>query len=1041
VLSLLGLGVEGKLVPNTLVVPGTESARGERLLRETFGDSAPFAILLQGPERAVDRQGKRLVAALDAQRGTTTLSPWEAGVGLEGLRPEPGAALILTDLHLPVADAIGEGVSAVEKTVVENVSGPVTAHTAGFASVAKAIQDESAAITRRGELIVAPILLLILLLVFRSPVAAAIPLAFGATTVIAARGLISLAAGFVEISDFALSIGTMIGIALGVDYALLIVSRFREETATGLGPAEAAARTRATAGRTTVFAGTTLLFAILAAALLVPGQLLFSLCATIVAVIVLAVAGPWLIAPALLVLAAPWLDRWRIGRPGPPRSRWAALGAIALRQPWMTVGLGGLLILLIALPAARLATEPVNVDELPPDNPARENIEAIEAKAKPGWIAPLTVIAVSDRGPVTQPARLAAIDRWQHEVSEDSGVEAVVGLAPAARRLRPIQTRARSLLQPRPPNPANASGPWQTIASLEQATAGVSRLRRGLGLAGEGSRLLALGSGRARQGADLLASGLSQAASKGRHRRPDLLRFSKGAGQVAEGLERALLATSLVRFGAGELRSQIGGDLATSARLLATLEDASASLTDAEAAAGKTTKSLEAASATLRAITAEDSDPRYLTLEADLREALESSTSTELAAASSRLRRGESAAARLHENLLALEEEADSLLSLAARLNRGLLRLNRGGRTLVHGSDLISGAVARVSNGLDRLAGGASRLGGGLARLEDGNARLSRALSGAFHRMYPLVRSTRRTQAQVLSDRARLAHRSPRLFDSGYFLLSALDGAPPRQRARAAQLIDLERSGDATRMLVVSGLSTRSPASTALYDRLRASGAELARRTGLEVAVTGSIAETIDYDRANSGRIPLLVAVIAFVTALVMMVVLRALPLALLAVLLNLATVAAAFGVLALLGSMPDGLPFSGTGSIDPVAAAGIFGVVFGISIDYAVFLLSRMRERWERDRDHEAAISYGLECTAGVITGAATSMIVVFGVFATTPLDTVAQFGVGLTVAVALDATVVRLMLLPALMKLLGPRVWWLPRFLEERLPQLHPH
>lgn len=67
--------------------------------------------------------------------------------------------------------------------------------------------------------------------------------------------------------------------------------------------------------------------------------------------------------------------------------------------------------------------------------------------------------------------------------------------------------------------------------------------------------------------------------------------------------------------------------------------------------------------------------------------------------------------------------------------------------------------------------------------------------------------------------------------------------------------------------------------------------------------------------------------------------------------------------------------------------------------------------------------------------------MIVVFGVFATTPLDTVSQFGVGLTVAVALDATVVRLLLLPALMKLLGPRVWWLPRFLEERLPQLHPH
>jgi RND superfamily putative drug exporter len=1056
-LSLLGLGVEGKLVPNTLVVPGTESARGEHLLRETFGNSAPFAVLLQGPEHAVNRQGERLVAALDAQRATTTLSPWDHGVGLEGLRPEPGAVLILTDLHLPVADAIGEGVARIERTVAKNVSRPVTAHTAGFASIAKAIQDESVTITRRGELIVAPILLLILLLVFRSPVAAAIPLAFGATTVIAARGLISLAAGFVEISDFALSVGTMIGIALGVDYALLIVSRFREEIAAGAGPAEAAARTRATAGRTTVFAGATLLFSILAAALLVPGQLLFSLCATIVAVIVLAVAGPWLIAPAVLVLAAPWIDRWRIGRPGAPRSRWAALGVIALRQPWITVGLSGLLILLIALPATRLATEPVTVDELPSDNPARENVEAIEAKAQGGWISPLTVIAVSGRGPVTQPARLAAIDRWQHKVAQDSDVEAVVGLAPTVQRLQPIQTRARSVLQPPPPDPSNASGPWQMIASLEKATAAVTQLRHGLGLAGEGSHLLALGSGRARQGAELLANGLSQAASRGRSGHPALRRFSHGAHLVSEGLESALLATALIRFGAGELRSQLVGSSAASARLLATLEAASTSLTGAEAAAGKTTSRLEAAWGALRAMTVGGSDPQYRALEADLREALIASTGTdpadgteaasdpdllaELTEASSQLRRGEDAARRLHEHLLALKEEADSLLSLTARLNRGLLHLNRGGRTLAHGSDLISGAAMRISNGLDRLAGGATRLAGGLAQLEEGNTTLAQKLSGAFHRMYPLTRSTRRTEVRVLSDRAKLAHRSPRLFDSGYFLLSALDGAPARKRARASQLVDLERSGNATRILVVSDGSPRSPASIALYDRLRVSGARLARRAGLEVAVTGSIAETTDYNRANSGQIPLLVAVIAFATALVMIVVLRALPLALLAVLLNLATVAAAFGVLALLGSIPDGLPFSGRGSIDPVGAAGIFGVVFGISIDYAVFLLSRMRESWERDHDHETAISYGLVRTAGVITGAATSMIVVFGVFATTPLDTVSQFGIGLTVAVALDATVVRLMLLPALMKLLGPRVWWLPRFLERRLPHLHPH
>ena len=134
---------------------------------------------------------------------------------------------------------------------------------------------------------------------------------------------------------------------------------------------------------------------------------------------------------------------------------------------------------------------------------------------------------------------------------------------------------------------------------------------------------------------------------------------------------------------------------------------------------------------------------------------------------------------------------------------------------------------------------------------------------------------------------------------------------------------------------------------------------------------------------------------------------------------------------------IPEGYPLGGHPYIDTVGAAAIFGVTFGLSIDYAVFLLARMRERYDVDGDNRAAIAFGLEKTAGVITGAAAIMAAVFVSFAAAPIATVSQMGVGLTVAILLDATVVRIVLLPALMLLLGDRVWHVPPVLDRILPR----
>jgi len=169
--------------------------------------------------------------------------------------------------------------------------------------------------------------------------------------------------------------------------------------------------------------------------------------------------------------------------------------------------------------------------------------------------------------------------------------------------------------------------------------------------------------------------------------------------------------------------------------------------------------------------------------------------------------------------------------------------------------------------------------------------------------------------------------------------------------------------------------------------------------------------------------------------------ILRAPLLAALTVGLNLASVAAAIGVMTLICKVPAGYPLGGHPYIDTVGAAAIFGVTFGLSIDYAVFLIARMRESYERHGDNRAAIAFGLEKTAGVITGAAAIMAAVFVSFAAAPIATVSQMGAGLTVAILLDATVVRIVLLPALMLLLGDRVWHVPAALDRILPRLNVH
>ena len=1072
-LGVIGTGTTDRLDPTTIDVAGTESFRSNELLREHFGETAPFAILLRGPAAAIDRQGPELVDALREDPRVTTLSPWDTGA-VQRLRPSPEKALILADFHVDTRTAVNETVPHLNRVLEEEVHAPVDATQTGYASLSRALQEENLEASHRGELIAFPFLLVILLLVFRSPIAAAIPLAFGAITVVASRGILYFFTGWFEIDAFAVTVCSMMGLALGVDYALLMVSRFREELAEGHEPVEAARLTRHHAGRTVMFAGSTLLLSMIVSLFILPGSLLASLAGTVCMVVILSVTVATVAGPAILTLLGPNVDRWRLGATAPAggRSRLMVLVGAALRKPALAAVLIGGLLLALATPAVGLKTGPPSTEQLPTDSPAREDAELIGRQFGPGYEAPFQVVAVSNSGPITDAKNLAAIENFQRKVAEIPGVRTVIGPGPAVKQVEPLRDLGNSFLSSEG-NIAQVKQLGRLGRSLAVAAGGVGQLREGISEASDGAGLLALGSDRAGEGAQKIASGLTRALDGSGEAIDALDKFAEGSRQLEKGLKKSLNGPLRIKLlvrdtlipgirpniqnRAHALRKSLNSDGNEKLpQLIAPAQVAEAELKAAltqlgEMTVGKTDPryqaTLEAVRKATAAVTGKDAvtgapyDPLPSTPEVEPYAGLPA----ELTALDERLLDDLAEAKQIEAWAITFRNYLKGLLKGTEKLEAGLQELHAGSSRLAAGSARLARESKRLGDGITALSGGAVRLVGGLDQLGDGAEALQAALSQGAEESAPLESGLEEASVQVLGGRkrirdqaARIANSSPGIFNSGYFVLSALDGTPPTTRQAIDETIDLDGGGQAASVLVISKHSLNSPGSIRLNRELSRDAAELAEKADLTTGVAGGAAQLNDYSRVTRERIPWVVLAITIATFLVLMVILRAIPLAAIAVGLNLATVAVAFGVLTLLFHIPDDWPLGGHSYVDAVGATMIFGLVFGLSIDYAVFLLSRMREHYDAHGDNAAAVEFGLSRTAGVITGAALIMMAVFIAFAGASIATVSQLGIGLTVAVILDATIVRIVLLPALMLLLGDRVWWLPKSLQRVIPKL---
>ncbi len=848
-LGSLSLVFPKPFTPTDLVIPGTESSRWDGM-QYAGGFGTNVNVLLRGPAAQLRSQGEALVTRLRRRGNVHVLSPFDPGANQRELRPSRESAILIVDVQQRKSAAIYDAVTPVNRAIDATIRSPVGAEVAGQSATAAGLNEVAYKATRDAEYIAVPVLVLVLLFVFGSPVAAAIPGVVGLATVIAGSGIVASLAATTKLDPVAVSLESMMGLALGVDYSLLLVSRFRELRRSALNERDSDSDVTAllqaasmTAGRTIVFAATLLIAEMTAAALLSPGDVLYSVAISVIVVTLVAALISLCVTPCLLFMVAPHLDRWQLRdtRSGIGSVTRVIAGALRHRVVIPALALVGLLAL--ASPTVGLRTGAPDVRELPPGTPARLAYSDFAKSVGTGFAATLEVLFHSNNGPITTMPRLAALTALQRRLNGDPDVDFTIGPEPLLAQAKRLQV-------------------------LESARSSESRRA-------------------------------SRAARSLRSLEGNLARAGRGLQTLQSNLQTAQ----------GELGAQAA---------------AAGAAADSPAAAGTA---------------------------------------------------------------------ADSPAATASSSAAGI-------------AGTLAGASAGIGTTRSELARGSRALRGYSAAAEEqaAAAKQGEAMSPAFAR-------------------------------SGYLLLAAIEGSTLAGRQQASFVVNTAGGGQYARIVIVPKYGPNDPRVSALVHRVAAQVGRFAHAQGLEAAVGGPAGIVSGYTEVTSHRLPILVICLAAVSFVVLMVILRALILPVICVLLNALTAGVAFGVMSI-GFQGNRPLLAGPGYVDIVSLLGTFTVVFALSIDYQVFLLSRMREEMLRSGDHTKAVMNGIGATASVVTGAAAIMVGVFLAFASSSYIAIREVGVGLAVAVFLDATVVRLVLLPSMMMMVGEKCWWLPEPLARLLP-----
>jgi len=1043
VLSVIGFGVAGALSPSVTVVPGTQSSRAQQLASAQFGPTQLVPILLEGPKQQLDRQGPKLVAALSRRAQTRVLSAWDAGTASAGLRPRPTAAMIVVSVDRSEKNVVRYDEPQIERLVAREISAPARAYITGQPSIDRALKSAAVSNLRRTELIAIGILFFLLLIGLRAPVAALVVTAVGAISTMAGFGLVALLGHVMTLDPVGVALGTMTGLALGVGFALLILDRFhREQHPPRSQPRDAmlaAAADLETTGRAVLIGGTALVLALAIVAVIGPTQLMVSLGTGMLTCAAFATGGAVVVMPAALVLLGRRIDAYRFPAPAPLTRAWSRLldGGNRVTRHAVYAGFAATALLAaLAVPALALKSGPPDVTQLPSNATARVAFEEVSRVMGPGWATPYDLIVVANDRPVTTPALLGGLYRFQLHIAKDPTVDSVTGPGAIDSTATQLSTFGPQLKHSAAVSDASKKSLLQLINGLGQAGAGSSQLQAGLEDASSGANMLQSGSGQAQSGAGQLRAGLEQANAGSFQLKNGLGQALAGATALKNGAGQALAGSTQLEQGIGQAHQGASQSVVALKGLTSLTASTNSAISGVQGKAQSASAALASANSAIDSMTAGKSDPHYGAAVASLQSAATAlaGLTTQLNGAVADASQAKALASGVTKQAPALVRGLAQLQSGAAQLEGGIKQLRNGNAQLATGMTQLSTGGGQLTSGLSQLTAGAGALQIGLGQLNYGAGQLAYGLTNGVGPAGQLATGLGTMQAAVIKARGQipstaqlkqLEQQSPGIFNSGYFVLAAVEGAQRSDRNAATFTINLLRGGTAGQIMVVSKYKSNDARTEALGTHLVALGRQFARTNNVQVAVGGPEGNLGDLTRVAKSRIWVDVIALALALTLVLALALRAVLLPAVATVFGLLVAAASFGALQILFGGSNNL-LGGPGYLDPMSVIGIFTVAFGITTTYSAVLLTRTREEYVSGADGSSAVRTGLRETAAAATGAGLVMVASLIPFLTTSFVNVQQFGIGVAIAVLLDVLIVRPVLLPAAEIVLGRVGWW---------------
>jgi len=430
--AVYGGNVASRLSSGGFDNPASESSQAQRLLRDRFGSGAPNLVLLvDGGARGVDTSsvqaaGRALTTKLAGERGVTDVASYWSLQDASPLRSKDGRQAMVIARIAGTSNEVTERIKQLQPVYAQPFQG-VVVRVGGLAEVFRQVGTTTEGDLAVAEMIALPITLLLLLFVFRGLVAALLPLAIGAISVVGTFTVLKVLTEFTEVSVFALNLTTALGLGLAIDYSLFVVSRFREERAAGFSSDEAVRRTVLTAGRTVAFSAFTVAVS-LCVLLVFPIAFLRSFAYAGVAVGIIAGLASVLVLPALLGGLGDKVDALALQRRAPKPAEegiWHRIALVVMRRP-IVIAVGAIaLLVVLGSPFLRITLGQADDRVLPKSASSRQVSDELRTHFASGETNALQVVAPSTAPAGTGAAERAAIDRYAAKLSTLSGVARV----------------------------------------------------------------------------------------------------------------------------------------------------------------------------------------------------------------------------------------------------------------------------------------------------------------------------------------------------------------------------------------------------------------------------------------------------------------------------------------------------------------------------------------------------------------------------------------------------------------------------------------